>query len=165
VLGSGPGGTAEPIGDVLDRRLAWHLVVPAVHGRLDGLELPVGQPAGRLQSARVLVGLREMEQSARIVEQCLDLNPNWPKDDREVQANVPRTTKPEADAEVYRAVEAAKGNWASTFAPTGLGVAFQQAPRRRFAPGRLDPATERRAIRPQSVRTHTSRTPQATAVP
>jgi L-arabinose 1-dehydrogenase [NAD(P)+] len=109
VLGSGPGGTAEPIGDVLDRRLAWHLVVPAVHGRLDGLELPVGQPAGRLQSARVLVGLREMEQSARIVEQCLDLNANWPNDDREVQANVPRTTKPEADAEVYRAVEAAKG--------------------------------------------------------
>ncbi|MFB6087048.1 MAG: NADH-quinone oxidoreductase subunit C, partial [Haloarculaceae archaeon] len=48
-------------------------------------------------------------QSARIIEQCVDLLEDWPEDDREIQANVPRTIKPPEDAEVYRAVEAAKG--------------------------------------------------------
>ncbi|WP_254543671.1 NADH-quinone oxidoreductase subunit D [Halomarina pelagica] len=59
--------------------------------------------------ARVLVRLREVEESAKIIEQCLDLLEDWPEDDREIQSNVPRTLKPENDREIYRAVEAAKG--------------------------------------------------------
>ncbi len=59
--------------------------------------------------ARVLVRLREIEQSARMVEQCIDLLEDWPEDEREIQSNVPRTLKPEADKEVYTAVEGAKG--------------------------------------------------------
>ncbi|WP_436926925.1 NADH-quinone oxidoreductase subunit D [Halosimplex amylolyticum] len=59
--------------------------------------------------ARVLVRLRELEQSARIVEQCVDLLESWPADERTVQANVPRTLRPDPDTEIYRAVESAKG--------------------------------------------------------
>ena len=59
--------------------------------------------------SRVLVRLREVEQSARIVSQCLDLLEGWPEGGREIQSNVPRTLRPEEDAETYRAVEAAKG--------------------------------------------------------
>ncbi|QLG29676.1 NADH-quinone oxidoreductase subunit D (plasmid) [Halorarum halophilum] len=59
--------------------------------------------------ARLAVRLREIEESARIVEQCLDLLEDWPEDDRTLQANVPRTLKPESDTEIYRAVEIAKG--------------------------------------------------------
>ena len=58
--------------------------------------------------ARVLVRLRELEQSARIVEQCVDLLEDWPENERTVQANVPRTLRPDLDTEVYRAVEAVK---------------------------------------------------------
>jgi len=57
--------------------------------------------------ARVLVRLREIEESAAIVEQCVDLLEDWPSDDRTVQANVPRTLRP--SGECYRAVEGAKG--------------------------------------------------------
>ena len=57
--------------------------------------------------ARVLVRLREMEESAAIVEQCVDLLRDWPEADRACQANVPRTLKP--SGECYRAVEGAKG--------------------------------------------------------
>ncbi len=53
--------------------------------------------------------MREVEQSAKIIEQCLDLLEDWPEDEREIQSNVPRTLKPDADTEVYRAVECAKG--------------------------------------------------------
>ncbi|RQG98701.1 NADH-quinone oxidoreductase subunit D [Natrarchaeobius oligotrophus] len=59
--------------------------------------------------ARVLVRMQEVEESAKIVEQCLDLLEDWPEDERTVQSNVPRTLKPDADAETYRAVESAKG--------------------------------------------------------
>jgi NADH-quinone oxidoreductase subunit C/D len=59
--------------------------------------------------ARVLVRMREIEQSARIVEQCVDLLEDWPEEEREIQSNVPRTLKPDVDRELYRAVEAAKG--------------------------------------------------------
>ncbi|SFR35914.1 NADH-quinone oxidoreductase subunit D [Halogeometricum limi] len=59
--------------------------------------------------SRLLVRLREIEESARIVEQCADVLEDWPEDDRTVQSNVPRTLRPEDDSEVYRAVEAAKG--------------------------------------------------------
>jgi NADH-quinone oxidoreductase subunit C/D len=59
--------------------------------------------------ARLLVRLREVEESAKIIEQCVDLLEDWPENDREIQSNVPRTLKPENDREIYQAVEAAKG--------------------------------------------------------
>ena len=59
--------------------------------------------------ARVLCRMREVEESAKIIEQCVDLLESWPEDDRQVQSNVPRTLKPEPDTEIYRAVEGAKG--------------------------------------------------------
>ncbi|WP_254767049.1 NADH-quinone oxidoreductase subunit D [Salinilacihabitans rarus] len=59
--------------------------------------------------SRVLVRLGEVEESAKIVEQCLDLLEDWPADERTVQSNVPRTLKPEADTETYRAVEIGTG--------------------------------------------------------
>jgi NADH-quinone oxidoreductase subunit C/D len=55
------------------------------------------------------VRLREVEESAKIIEQCLDLLEDWPEDERTIQSNVPRTIRPDDDAEVYRTVEAAKG--------------------------------------------------------
>lgn len=59
--------------------------------------------------ARLLVRMQEVEQSAKIIEQCIDLLEGWPEDDREIQSNVPRTLRPDPDTEIYRAVEAAKG--------------------------------------------------------
>jgi NADH-quinone oxidoreductase subunit C/D len=59
--------------------------------------------------ARVLVRMREVEESAKIVDQCVDLLEDWPEDDRTIQSNVPRTLKPDPDTEIYRAVEGAKG--------------------------------------------------------
>ena len=59
--------------------------------------------------ARAMVRLRELEQSAHIVEQCVDRLADWPEDDRTVQANVPRTLKPDPGQEIYQTVEAAKG--------------------------------------------------------
>ncbi|WP_134672183.1 NADH-quinone oxidoreductase subunit D [Halorussus marinus] len=59
--------------------------------------------------ARVLVRLQEVEESAKIIRQCLDLLEDWPEDERTIQSNVPRTIKPDPDTEIYRAVEAAKG--------------------------------------------------------
>jgi NADH-quinone oxidoreductase subunit C/D len=79
------------------------------YGYYDELDWDVVVEDGRDNFARLLVRLREVEQSARIVEQCADLLAEWPEDDRTVQSNVPRTIRPPADAEVYTAVEAAKG--------------------------------------------------------
>ncbi|AWB27102.1 NADH-quinone oxidoreductase subunit D [Halococcoides cellulosivorans] len=59
--------------------------------------------------ARVLVRMRELEESAKIVRQCVDRLESYPAEDRQIQSNVPRTIKPDPDAEIYRAVEAAKG--------------------------------------------------------
>ena len=59
--------------------------------------------------ARLQVRSREVEESARIVEQCVDRLEGWADDDREIQANVPRTLKLERGRETYRAVEGAKG--------------------------------------------------------
>jgi len=79
------------------------------YGYYDELEWSVVTEDGGDNFARLLVRLREVEESARIVEQCVDLLEQWPEDDREIQSNVPRTLRPEADTEIYRAVEAAKG--------------------------------------------------------
>ena len=79
------------------------------YGYYPNLDWDVVTEDGCDNYSRVLVRMREVEQSARIIEQCVDLLEEWPEDDREIQANVPRTLKPEEDREVYRAVEAAKG--------------------------------------------------------
>ncbi|MFH5796984.1 NADH-quinone oxidoreductase subunit D [Haladaptatus sp. CMAA 1911] len=79
------------------------------YGYYDQLDWNVVTEDGCDNYARVLVRLREVEQSARIVEQCVELLEEWPEEERELQSNVPRTLKPPMDAETYRAVEAAKG--------------------------------------------------------
>ncbi|WP_207591114.1 NADH-quinone oxidoreductase subunit D [Halomontanus rarus] len=79
------------------------------YGYYPELEWDVITEDGCDNYARVLVRMQEVEQSAKIVEQCVDLLEDWPEDDRTVQSNVPRTLKPPADAEIYRAVEIAKG--------------------------------------------------------
>jgi len=77
------------------------------YGYYEQLDWDVVTQDGRDNFARVLVRLREIEESAAIVDQCVDLLEGWPADDRVVQANVPRTLKP--SGECYRAVEGAKG--------------------------------------------------------
>jgi len=77
------------------------------YGYYDRLDWNVVTEAGCDNFARVLVRLREIEESAAIVEQCVDLLEDWPEDERTCQANVPRTLKPAG--ECYRAVEGAKG--------------------------------------------------------
>lgn len=79
------------------------------YGYYENLEWNVITDDGCDNYARLLVRLQEVEQSVRIIEQCVDLLREWPEDEREVQANVPRTLKPDPDLECYRAVEAAKG--------------------------------------------------------
>ena len=79
------------------------------YGYYDNLEWDVIVEDGCDNYSRLLVRMKEVEQSARIVEQCIDLLEDWPEDEREIQSNVPRTLRPDDDAEIYRAVEAAKG--------------------------------------------------------
>jgi NADH-quinone oxidoreductase subunit C/D len=75
----------------------------------DELDWSVVTEQGGDNFSRLLVRLRELEESAKIIGQCVDLLEDWPEDDREIQANVPRTLRPDPDTEIYRAVEAAKG--------------------------------------------------------
>jgi NADH-quinone oxidoreductase subunit C/D len=79
------------------------------YGYYDELDWDVVTEDGGDNYARLLVRLREIEESARIIEQCVDLLEDWPEDERNIQSNVPRTLKPEAGTETYRAVEGAKG--------------------------------------------------------
>ncbi|WP_049927606.1 NADH-quinone oxidoreductase subunit D [Halopiger goleimassiliensis] len=79
------------------------------YGYYPNLEWDVVTEDGCDNYSRVLVRLGELEESAKIVEQCLDLLEAWPADERTLQSNVPRTLKPDPDTEVYRAVEGAKG--------------------------------------------------------
>jgi len=79
------------------------------YGYYDELDWDVVTEDGCDNYSRVLVRLQEVEESAKIVEQCVDLLEDWPEDDREIQSNVPRTLKPDPDTEIYRAVEGAKG--------------------------------------------------------
>ena len=79
------------------------------YGYYDELDWEVATEDGCDNFSRLLVRMREVEESARIIEQCVDLLEDWPEDDRTVQANVPRTLRPDADREIYTAVEAAKG--------------------------------------------------------
>ncbi|MFT4883959.1 MAG: NADH-quinone oxidoreductase subunit C/D [Natronomonas sp.] len=79
------------------------------YGYYEELDWDVVTDDGCDNFARVAVRLGEIAESAKIVAQCVDLLESWPDDDRTVQANVPRTLKPDPDTEIYRAVEAAKG--------------------------------------------------------
>ncbi|MFC3478773.1 NADH-quinone oxidoreductase subunit D [Halobacterium litoreum] len=79
------------------------------YGYYDELDWDVVTEDGGDNYARLLVRMREVEQSARIIEQCVDLLEDWPEEDREIQANVPRTLKPDAGTETYKTVEGAKG--------------------------------------------------------
>ncbi len=79
------------------------------YGYYDELEWDVVTEDGCDNYSRVLVRMQEVEESAKIIEQCLDLLEDWPEDERTVQSNVPRTLKPDADTEIYRSVEGAKG--------------------------------------------------------
>ncbi|WP_434531210.1 NADH-quinone oxidoreductase subunit D [Haloarcula sp. NS06] len=79
------------------------------YGYYDELDWSVVTEQGGDNFSRLLVRLREVEESAKIIGQCVDLLEDWPEDDREIQANVPRTLRPDPDSEIYRAVEAAKG--------------------------------------------------------
>ncbi|MEA1931553.1 MAG: NADH-quinone oxidoreductase subunit D [Euryarchaeota archaeon] len=79
------------------------------YGYYDRLEWDVITEPDGDNYARLLVRLHEVEESAKIIEQCVDLLEDWPEDERTIQSNVPRTIKPDADSEIYRAVEAAKG--------------------------------------------------------
>jgi NADH-quinone oxidoreductase subunit C/D len=79
------------------------------YGYYDELDWDVVTEDGMDNFSRVLVRLREVEESAKIIEQCVNLLEDWPEEERNIQSNVPRTLKPEAGKEVYRAVEGAKG--------------------------------------------------------
>ncbi|WP_251330542.1 NADH-quinone oxidoreductase subunit D [Haloplanus pelagicus] len=79
------------------------------YGYYDELDWNVAVEDGCDNYSRLLVRLREIEESAKIIEQCVDLLEDWPEDERTIQSNVPRTVRPDDDTEIYRAVEAAKG--------------------------------------------------------
>jgi NADH-quinone oxidoreductase subunit C/D len=79
------------------------------YGYYDKLDWDVVVEDGMDNYSRLLVRLREVEESAKIIEQCVDLLEDWPEEDRTIQSNVPRTLRPEDGKEIYRAVEGAKG--------------------------------------------------------
>jgi NADH-quinone oxidoreductase subunit C/D len=79
------------------------------YGYYDQLDWEVPVEEGGDNYSRLLVRLREVEESAKIIEQCVDILEDWPEEERNIQANVPRTLRPEDDTEIYRTVEGAKG--------------------------------------------------------
>ena len=79
------------------------------YGYYENLDWDVITEDGCDNFSRLLVRMREVEESAKIVEQCLDLLEDWPEDERNIQSNVPRTIKPDDDTEIYKSVEGAKG--------------------------------------------------------
>jgi len=79
------------------------------YGYYDELDWDVVVEDGCDNFSRLLVRMREVEESAKIIDQCVDLLEDWPEEERNIQSNVPRTIKPDADTEIYRAVEGAKG--------------------------------------------------------
>ncbi|WP_435094102.1 NADH-quinone oxidoreductase subunit D [Halorubrum sp. N11] len=79
------------------------------YGYYDELDWDVVTEEGCDNFSRLLVRMREVEESAKIIGQCVDLLEDWPEDERNIQANVPRTLRPDDDTEIYRAVEGAKG--------------------------------------------------------
>ncbi len=74
----------------------------------DELDWDVVTKDGCDNLSRVQVRLGEVEQSARIVEQCVDILEDW-DGEQEIQSRVPRSVSPPAGTENYTAVEGAKG--------------------------------------------------------
>lgn len=72
-----------------------------IYDRFD-FEVPLGEKGDNWD--RYLVHLREIEQSARIIEQALDQLPEG-----EIRSKVPRILKPEKGLEVYHRIESSKG--------------------------------------------------------
>jgi NADH-quinone oxidoreductase subunit C/D len=79
------------------------------YGYYEELDWDVAVEDGCDNYSRLLVRLREVEESAKIIRQCIDLLEDWPEEERNIQSNVPRTIRPGDDTETYQAVEAAKG--------------------------------------------------------
>ncbi len=79
------------------------------YGYYENLDWDVCVEDGCDNYSRLLVRLREVEESAKIIEQCINLLEDWPEDERTIQSNVPRTIRPPDDTETYKAVEVAKG--------------------------------------------------------
>ncbi|ELZ26612.1 NADH dehydrogenase subunit [Halogeometricum pallidum JCM 14848] len=79
------------------------------YGYYDELDWDVITDDGCDNYSRLLCRMREVEESAKIISQCVDLLEDWPEEERTIQSNVPRTLRPEDDTEIYRAVEGAKG--------------------------------------------------------
>ncbi|WP_224447110.1 NADH-quinone oxidoreductase subunit D [Haloprofundus salilacus] len=79
------------------------------YGYYENLDWDVVVEDGCDNYSRLLVRMKEVEESAKIIEQCIDLLEDWPEDERNIQSNVPRTLRPDDDTEIYRAVEGAKG--------------------------------------------------------
>ncbi|WP_224269512.1 NADH-quinone oxidoreductase subunit D [Haloprofundus salinisoli] len=79
------------------------------YGYYENLDWNVIVEDGCDNYSRLLVRMKEVEESAKIIEQCIDILEDWPEDERNIQSNVPRTLRPEDDTEIYRAVEGAKG--------------------------------------------------------
>ncbi len=79
------------------------------YGYYDELDWDVVTLEGGDNYARLMLRMREVEEAAKIIEQCIDILEDWPEDERDIQANVPRSLKPDAGQEIYRAVEGAKG--------------------------------------------------------
>ncbi|MFW6457819.1 MAG: NADH-quinone oxidoreductase subunit D [Halodesulfurarchaeum sp.] len=79
------------------------------YGIYDELDWDVVTRQGGDNYARLMVRIREVEESAKIIEQCIDMLEDWPEDEWNIQSNVPRSLKPDPDQEIYRAVEGAKG--------------------------------------------------------
>ncbi len=72
-----------------------------IYDRFD-FEIPIGEHGDAMD--RLIVRLKEMEQSGHIIQQALAQMP-----DGEVQSKVPKVLKPEKGKEVYHRIEAAKG--------------------------------------------------------
>ncbi|MFP4633004.1 MAG: NADH-quinone oxidoreductase subunit D, partial [Halobacteriales archaeon] len=79
------------------------------YGYYDELDWDVVTEDGCDNLARLNARLGEVEQSASIVRQCLDILESWPEDERETQSKVPRSVRPPDGAENYTCVEGAKG--------------------------------------------------------
>ena len=74
------------------------------YGYYDELDWDVVTDDGCDNYSRLFVRLREMEESAKIIEQCVDLLADWPDEERTIQSNVPRTLKPDPDRSEERRV-------------------------------------------------------------
>lgn len=72
-----------------------------VYSRFD-FEVPVGKTGDCME--RLMVRIREIEQSAHIIRQALEQMPAG-----EVQGKVPKVLKPEKSKEVYHRIESSKG--------------------------------------------------------